>query len=323
MQNLARRLLIATLLAVALYGAFVLFVGYRDIRDSLSGYHWVTFLAALGLSSVNYLFRFGKWQYYLARLGVRGVPRLDSLLVFLSGFVLTVTPGKVGEVFKSFVLAKTHAVSAERTAPIIVAERLTDVLAIVILVFIGSLGFSGGLVWALVGAVAVVLGLVVCLWEKPWQQLFQYMKRSEALRGWVPKLRTALQSLRAVAHPSALLIPTLLSVLGWGCEGAGLYLIFMGFDAAVSPAMSLFFYATSTLAGALVPVPGGLGVTEALLQQQAVQLAGVPVGISTAAMLLIRFATLWYAVVLGFLALGWLKLRFPSLGRQVGQTPQG
>jgi glycosyltransferase 2 family protein len=30
-------------------------------------------------------------------------------------------------------------------------------------------------------------------------------------------------------------------------------------------------------------------------------------------MLLIRFATLWWAVLVGFVALGFLKLRFPGL----------
>ena len=34
---------------------------------------------------------------------------------------------------------------------------------------------------------------------------------------------------------------------------------------------------------------------------------------STAAMMLVRFATLWFAVVVGFAALGALKRRYPKL----------
>ncbi|MDP9000066.1 MAG: lysylphosphatidylglycerol synthase domain-containing protein, partial [Myxococcota bacterium] len=72
-----------------------------------------------------------------------------------------------------------------------------------------------------------------------------------------------------------------------------------------------FVYATSTLAGALVPVPGGLGVTETSLQ---VQLQGqVTPATSTAAMILVRFATLWFAVLVGFLSLAVLKRRYPGL----------
>ena len=80
----------------------------------------------------------------------------------------------------------------------------------------------------------------------------------------------------------------------------------------IAPGVAVFFYSTATLAGALIPVPGGLGVAEAMIQQQLVELGHVPTGDATAAMLLVRFATLWWAVLVGFLALALLRLRFPE-----------
>ena len=56
---------------------------------------------------------------------IRGGGRIDSLLTFLSACVLTVTPGKVGEVLKSLLLFETHGVAVARTAPIVIAERVT------------------------------------------------------------------------------------------------------------------------------------------------------------------------------------------------------
>ena len=103
-----RRLLYGLLFGVLVYAAFVLYAGYGELRDSLQDFRWLAFVAALGLASFNYFLRFLKWEYYLAQLRVNDVPKGESLLVFLSGFVLTITPGKVGEVFKSAVLAKTH-----------------------------------------------------------------------------------------------------------------------------------------------------------------------------------------------------------------------
>ena len=92
MSPFVRRLLVAMLLGVAVYGFFVLYAGVRDLGTSLARFHWSAFAIALTLASSNYLVRFAKWQYYLRRLDVRGVGTLDSLLVFLSGFVLTITP---------------------------------------------------------------------------------------------------------------------------------------------------------------------------------------------------------------------------------------
>lgn len=233
-------------------------MGYREIDASLHVFRWSAFAAALGLATLNYLFRFFKWEYYLALLGVRGVDKLDSLLIFLSGFVLTVTPGKVGEVFKSAVLAQTHSVPVQRTAPIIVAERLTDVIGVVLLIVVGSAGFTGGLPWAAAGAVAVAIGLVLILWRQPMLALIRWLEgRPGRLAAFAPKLAEGYESLRIIASPAALLWPTLLSVLAWGAEGVALYVVLLGFGANVGLMLSVFFYTTATLAGAIIPVPGG------------------------------------------------------------------
>jgi len=306
-----RRLLLGVLLGVLLYGAAVAYTGYQRVHLALSSFHWNAFAAAICLASLNYCLRFGKWQYYLRRLGVTGVPAGESALVFLSGFVLTITPGKLGEVFKSAVLARTHGVPAERTAPIVVAERLTDVIAIVIWVVVGSTGFHGGSYWAAAGALAVAVGLLCILWEPPVRSLIQRIEQGRWAR-FAPKLASAYASLRVIASPSALAWPVLLSLIGWGLEGVGLHALLAGFGHAPALSFSMFFYATATLAGALVPVPGGLGVTEAIIHQQLVSIAGAPEPVAAASMILIRLATLWWAVLVGFCALGWLRVRFPT-----------
>lgn len=324
MKRHLRKVVYAMLLGVALYGLFVLYAGYSKISQSLTTFHYSAFLFAVVLSTFNYGLRFLKWEYYLARLQVRGVPKIESLLVFLSGFVLTVTPGKVGEVFKSAVLAETHGVPAARTAPIVIAERLTDVIAVITLIVAGSSAFQGGLPWAIAGTVAVCFGMTLILWRAPALALFAWLEKpTNRLRTLAPKLREGYESLRIVATPSALLWPTFLSIIGWGAEGFALYLLLRGFGVSLEAGIAIFFYSTATLAGAIVPVPGGLGVAEALIQEQLVRLGGVPQGPATASMILIRFATLWWAVLVGFAALALLRVRFPLLLRDVvPETPK-
>jgi glycosyltransferase 2 family protein len=306
-----RQLLFGILLGVLLYGGVVVYSGLAQIQAVLGGFRWGTFAAALGLASTNYALRFGKWQYYLRRLGVAHVPRGHSALIFLSGFVLTVTPGKLGEVFKSAVLARTHQVPVERTAPIVVAERLTDVIAIVVLVVLGSLGFQGGVYWAVLGGLAVAIGLLAITWEAPARAVLGVLQKRRRGAALAERLGRAYDSLRVVASPRALAWPVLLSLVGWGLEGVALHLLLSGFGQHPALSFSVFFYATATLAGALVPVPGGLGVTEAVIHEQLVRVAGAPEDVATACMLLIRLATLWWAVLVGFVALGVLRLEFP------------
>jgi uncharacterized protein (TIRG00374 family) len=304
-----RRLLLVALAGVLLYGVFVVYTGYHTVESSVQTFRWSGFVYALLLASFNYVLRFAKWEYYLRVLRIRRIPLFDNLLIFLSGFVLTVSPGKVGEVFKSAVLERTYGVATHLTAPIVVAERLTDVIAVVLMILVGSTSLPGGLFWASMGALAVSIGLIGIYWSAP---IFAVFGKLEGTRfaPAIPKFRQSYAQLRTIAAPRLLLVPTLLSCVGWGCEGYALGLILAAFGENVSSVQAAFFYATSTLAGALIPVPGGLGVTEGLMQQQMVHVAGVSQGAATTSMLLIRIATLWWAVAVGFAALGILRLRF-------------
>jgi uncharacterized protein (TIRG00374 family) len=309
-----RRLLTATLLGVVLYGGFAVWRGVDKMSAELERFQWWAFAAACGLALSNYLVRWLKWEFYLARLEIRNVGKVDSLLTFLSGFVLTVTPGKVGEVFKSVVLFETYGVPIARTAPIVVAERVTDVIGIVVLVVAGSLGLSGGLVWAGLGAGAVVLLLTVVSNQGLSHAVIGAVEKLPGRLGQLgPKLHEAYDSLATLLHPSALFAPAALSVVAWSLECAALWVVLRGLGQDTGMGLSTFFYATSTLAGALVPVPGGLGVTETSLQGQMQEIGHVPPAASTAAMILVRFATLWFAVLVGFVALSALKRRHPAL----------
>jgi len=318
MNKMVRRLIGAMLLGVAVYGGFVLYRGVGRIAHEFGHYAWWTFGAACALAFSNYLLRFFKWEYYLGVLRIRGVPKGESLLIFLSGFVLTVTPGKVGEVFKSLILKELHGVPIERTAPIVVAERVTDLIGVITLIAIGSLSLPGGMVWASAGAILVAAILVFVSSPALSAQLLKALPRLPGALGRVltriaPMVAEALLRLRELTTPRRLVWPTLLSIAAWSLEGIALWVILGGFNERPPLTTTAFLYATATLAGALVPVPGGLGITDGLLEGQMAALAGVGHETATAAMLLVRFATLWFAVAVGFLALALLRARNPSL----------
>ncbi|RYE88779.1 MAG: flippase-like domain-containing protein [Myxococcales bacterium] len=198
------------------------------------------------------------------------------------------------------VLAETQGVEATRTAPIVVAERLTDLIGVVVL---------------------VLVTLVLISWQRVPDAVVEALDRSRlgALRPLAPRVRAAWQSLRVLTTPGALIVPALLAIVGWSLEGLSLWLLVQGFGASTPLTLALFAYASSQLAGALIPVPGGLGITEGSLEQQLVRLGGVALPVATSAMILVRLATLWFAVVLGFVALGLLRLRHPRL--LAGEAP--
>jgi uncharacterized protein (TIRG00374 family) len=227
-------------------------------------------------------------------------------------------------VFKSFILNETHAVPMTKTAPIVVAERATDVIGIVALIVLGSLGFSGGLLWAGIGTGLVLALLVVVSNRKLSLSLIELSARLPGKLGQMaPKLEAAYESLATMLAPRNLVLPSVLSAAAWMLECLALWVILGGFGETTSIPLCTFFYSTSTLVGAIVPVPGGLGVTESALMGQMIELGKVAKSNAAAAMILVRFATLWFAVLVGFVALSLMKRRHPGLlsGDAAAPTP--
>src|SRR4029077_3265345 len=106
-----------------------------------------------------------RWNYYLRVLGVSGVSRLNSALVFLSGFAMGLTPGKSGEVTKSYWLreiAGPESAPLARTAPIVFAERLVDGIAMLLLATSGLVSFCFGVaaLLAVAALACVAVGLI-------------------------------------------------------------------------------------------------------------------------------------------------------------------
>ncbi len=314
MRKTLNQILLAMVAGVLVYFAYAVWSGLGKIGQSLAHFSVSAFGVACALAFGNYCVRFLKWEFYLARLGIVGIPKVDSFLTFLSGFVLTVTPGKVGEVFKSVVLFEAYDIPFARTAPIVVAERVTDLIGIVVLIVLGSLGFPGGLVWAGVGGGLVLALLVVVASPRLSHAILALVEGlGGPFRRIAPKLRESYESLATLVQLRNLALPTFLSIIAWAFECLSLWVILQGFGEHTGIPLAAFFYATSTLIGALVLVPGGLGVTEGALKEQLEQLGHVSSGTSTAAMMLVRFATLWFAVLVGFVALALLRRRHPGL----------
>src|SRR5580704_1004107 len=240
MQQMIRRVLYVMLLGVAVYGGFAVWRGLGSMGATLATFRWWAFFAACALAFGNYVLRFFKWEFYLSRLAIRGVPKTDSFLTFLSGFVLTISPGKVGEVFKSFVLFETHGVPMPKTAPIVVAERITDLIGVIVLIVIGSLGFRGGALPAIVGTALVVILLGVIASRRASFAIIAIVEKLPGpFRKIGPKLEQAYASLTVLVKPKNLVVPTILSIAAWALECFALAVILFGFEAHVPIALSV------------------------------------------------------------------------------------
>ena len=306
-SSLARVLTLSVAGGAAIYVFLACWVGARDVGAELRAFAWTAALGALGLAALNYALRFLKWELYLRRLGVR-IPIRDSIGIFLAGFSLTVTPGKVGEVLKAYLLREAHAVPMARTAPIVVAERVTDLIALVVLTLVGlggAFGQSGSHRLAWVAAGLVLLFLLVVSSRPLVLALIELAARLPVVGKLAPKLREFYGAMAQLVKPGPLALATVLSIAAWAAECVAFWVVLGGFAGAeASLRLCTFIYAAMTIAGALSFLPGGLLVQEGGMVGLLITTAhGVLKPRATAATFVTRLCTLWFAVALGVIAL--------------------
>jgi uncharacterized protein (TIRG00374 family) len=256
-------------------------------------------LVPIGLLSLgNYFLRFIKWHWYLKLLGHR-ISRFPNFLVFLCGFALTVTPGKVGEFVKAYIVKERFSVPYTASTAVLLMERFTDVAAIVLLSCLGL--FLRFFHWSV--AVIAILPMFA----------FLMLLRNRSFVGWAIDQMDRFRLLKRFSDPlrtfyeegwilldMEIFIPSLILSLGaWFLEGLGYALVAWGLGSAITLMEGVFIYSVALLGGALTLFLGGLGATEGGMVGLGI-IFGMSRSTAAASTIIIRVMTLWFAVVIGW-----------------------
>ncbi|MFM2309611.1 MAG: hypothetical protein RLY87_1733 [Chloroflexota bacterium] len=311
-QTLRRRIITSVIIGVVVFAALGLLSDIRQVGASLATFAWSSVPAVLGFTALNYVLRWLKWDIYLRHIGAgTGVSRFDSGLLFCAGMVMAVTPGKVGEVLKSFLLRRINGTPVSTSAPIVVAERLTDGIAMLLLMAVGLTLYppAAPLFYLLLGA--TVVGIAIIQSESLVQRLLGLISHTRIAE----PLRNAYQSSKSLLGWRMLMVSTVLSIVSWFFECIAFVYVLQGLGIVPTVLVlqqATFIFAASTLFGLVSLIPGGLGVSEASSTGLLVWMIPMTQAAATAATVVIRFGTLWFGVGLGMITLWWFNRRYPA-----------
>jgi uncharacterized membrane protein YbhN (UPF0104 family) len=288
-------------------------------------------------------FRFLEWHYFLGVISARQkISLLDSAVIFVSGFTMTVSPGKAAELLKAVFLKMKTDVPIARSAPIVIAERVVDALAVIAilaatLLITGQrldLGTYYDLSRTIVFTTAAILAFcLIAVQIRPLAELvlalIARIPLARRFHDWFVHLYESSRDIFQIRH----VIPTT-------AMGVGVYLsttlcfalIVATFGIELTPILFmqlLFMVGISSAIGALSFVPNGAGVTE--ITNAAMLMAIVAptnptmtLGIATAAALLQGFFHKWFRVVVGLLTLIGFRERLFTVGieAEIAQAEQ-
>lgn len=277
---------------------------------------WWVLPAMMALSFLNYVIRYMKWQYFLKRIDVH-LTHKDSFNVFLSGFTLTTTPGKIGEAIKGYFIRDLDGTPVAKTVPIVVSERVTDLLALVLLAMIGfGIGITTNdqlLTVILLGGVVFVAALVLSQ-RTFYNKILKRFTSFGPLKRFQDSVDDIENTMTQTLGPKPLVLSTLISIPGWFMECLELWLLLSLLTEAGLPSLApasiilllqaTFVHATASIIGAVSFLPGGVGTYELTSVALITFLLGLSPADASAATILIRVVTLWFSVIVGFVALG-------------------
>lgn len=297
--KLIRQFVIWLAIAIAAYG--IVLAAMEDVDKmtaSLASIGVVGWGAVIGLSSLNIILRFFRWQNYLAALG-HHLPAARNLQYFVAGFAFTITPAKAGEAVRSLYL-KEDGVSYTNSLAALFVERLTDLLAVVLMTLAAAYSFEDyrWLVWLAGGMTLAVLPLIHSVWLRDLLSELAAKFSHNKLGAAIGNIVNLMNSSAALLKSGPLYGGMALSLVACFAVCYMMYVTLNLLGAEVSMTLAVGIYATGILVGALSFLPGGIGSAEAVMIGLLV-LAGVDLTTATAATLICRIAALWYSIVLG------------------------
>ena len=245
---------------------------------------------------------FIKWHFLLKNCEIH-VPLKKSILVFLSGPAFEITPGQIGALVKSQILKTSSNIPRTKTVPIIVVEKVYDLIGAVLASIIGIviLGMEPHLI---VIAILVLVTIFFFVYYRPASEIFfKQITKRKFFSKYVENISDFYEIVHKSTNVKVATICILLALTYWFMVSAAAYYTLIAFDINILDYLKvLAIYATSTLLGAISFIPAGIGITEGSITGL-FTLNGIDVSTALILSVMIRVLILWFSVCVGFIAL--------------------
>lgn len=299
--QIKKKLIISLILGAIIMVGLGVYADFNKLAGSLLRFDLAYLPLILMLAPMNYILRYFKWNYYLKLLNIKIEPG-DNLRIFTAGLSMAVSPGKLGEFIKAYMIKEFNGTPMSVTSPLIVAERLTDGISMIILASIGALKFRYGFSVLIASTVLVFLFIAFVRFRPFALATIGFIKKLPLLKKAGEQIDAFYNSSFELFGVKSLLLSVGIGIISWGFEGIVIYLALIAFGWPISILSSLFTVSFSSIVGALSMLPGGLFAAEGSIMGLLI-LMNVPKEIASAATIITRFSTLWLGVAIGIVGL--------------------
>ena len=288
------------LLAVYTIGVLVLWLVRADLRLVVSTTPVWMIPAFMAFASVGFMVRAGRWLL-LARTADLQVPNIGLAAIYFGGFLMNLTPARVGELWRSWILWRSWRVKYRHSLPLLICDRLLDLLALLVFAALG-LGIGYGFHWPATICLIVAGTLLTLIAVPGWARrtikvtwVLAGRRRPHLFAVMLSVCRNAALMLRPVVFLELLS----LSLIAWGMEAVALYLLMPAIGGELPLQAAAAALGIANVAGVMTPLPGGVGGQELTMTFLIGGISGNSTATAMTMVGVMRLSTLWYAAVLG------------------------
>ena len=301
-MKIINKIIVIIIAVVGLYAAFFIASDIRTVYDKITSFKIEFLLIIIPLVTTGWFVLFARWHLLLINSKIL-IPKKDSLLIFFSGFALTIIPGKVGELIKSQLLKTKFQVPRSKTVPIVMLEQLYTLIGLVIVSFFGIWFFELGAYVLGFFTALLIFAFILISSKKVFNKLIAIFEKRKFTSRFVEPLSSSYDIIKKSTKGPITFYASALTTVFWLIEAVVVYFVLLAFGVDnMEFLMVIPTYTTSLMLGFLSFLPMGLGVVEGSLASF-FSLQGIEVSLSLTIVIIIRIFTRWYGVAVGFVAL--------------------
>jgi len=302
-EFLGKKYLIIIFVAVAIYSLFLFFSDFSIVYEKLQNFQITLLPLILLVVFSSWLVLFIRWMILLKKHQIQ-IPLKINFLIFFAGFTLAISPAKSGELIKSVLLKNKCGIAATKTIPIIFLERFYDIIGTTAVAIIGItfLGLELGIVLALVPIVILVI-FYLFYSKRSFDFTLKILNHIKPLQKFLSNIEESHEIIRHSSDVKTICSCSGLTIVFRIIEAIGILLILQALGINFIEFFNLLsIYSASVILGSISMSPGGLGVTEGSFAGL-LTLYELELQTTLAIAVIVRFFTMWFAIVVGFISL--------------------
>lgn len=300
-----RTVILFLILGFFVYVVLIAISDFSAVYERIVNFHNEYIPYIISIVIITIILRALRYHLYLKSVDIN-LKFKQSLVIYVAGLSMELTPIRFGQFITSYILKEKFNQPIIKSAPIIPAERITDLIGLVA-ISIPAILFIGNISWVITAAI-ILLSFIVIITQK--RNLFESLSKPFSKYKKLEKILTYGQDFTKNAYllmkPKILGIASLISAVTWAIEGIAIYLILLALDIKIGIFDSILVYTKSAFIGGISFTPSGLGTADGSFVTF-LSAYGIELSLATSAIVITRLFFMWSRIIVGFI---FLKLSF-------------